>query len=52
MFKTQDIYHSVFAFSLILLASYVGNQFKNKFAESTNDEYDLIKKYLLNESPL
>jgi hypothetical protein len=52
MFKTQDIYHSVFAFSLILLASYVGNQFKTKFAERTNDEYDLIKKYLLNESPL
>jgi len=52
MFKQKDIYHSVFAFSLIVLASYVGNRFKDKFYERNNDEYDLIKKYLLNESPL
>jgi hypothetical protein len=52
MFKSKDIVHSVFAFSLILLASYVGNRFRQSFDEKTNDEYDLIKKYLLNESPL
>ena len=52
MFKSKDLYHSAFAFSLILLASYVGNKFKQNFYERTNDEYDLIKKYLLNESPL
>jgi hypothetical protein len=52
MFKSNDIVHSVFAFSLILLASYVGNRFRQSFDEKTNDEYDLIKKYLLNESPL
>ena len=52
MFKSKDIVHSAFAFSLIILASYVGNRFRNSFAERTNDEYDLIKKYLLNESPL
>ena len=52
MFKSKDIVHSAFAFSLIILASYVGNSFRKSFAERTNDEYDLIKKYLLNESPL
>ena len=52
MFKSKDLYHSAFAFSLILLASYVGSKFKQNFYERTNDEYDLIKKYLLNESPL
>ena len=52
MFKSKDILHSAFAFSLILLASFVGNRFRQSYAERTNDEYDLIKKYLLNESPL
>jgi len=52
MFKSKDILHSAFAFSLILLASFVGNRFRQSYAEKTNDEYDLIKKYLLNESPL
>jgi hypothetical protein len=52
MFKSKDILHSAFAFSLILLASFVGNRFRQGYAEKTNDEYDLIKKYLLNESPL
>jgi hypothetical protein len=52
MLKSKDIVHATFAFSLILLASYVGNRFRQSFDERTNDEYDLIKKYLLNESPL
>jgi hypothetical protein len=37
-------------FSLIAIACYVGLNMKQAF--STNDEYDLIRKYLLNESPL
>ena len=52
MFKSKDITHYTFAFGLILLSSYVGNRFRQSFAERTNDEYELIKKYLLNESPL
>jgi hypothetical protein len=52
MFKSKDLAHYTFAFSLILLSSYVGNRFRQSFYERTNDEYDLIKKYLLNESPL
>lgn len=38
------------AFSAIVLASYVGMNMKQPF--TNNDEYDLIRKYLLNDSPL
>lgn len=40
---------------IVLVASLVGNEFKKKFnlEEDTNKaDYDLIKKYILNESPL
>ena len=43
--------HFLFALSLVIIASYVGNNFKNQFTDSSN-EYDMIKEYLLNESPL
>ena len=52
MFDRKNATHYILAFSLIVLASYVGNAFKQKFSDSTSDEYELIKKYLLNESPL
>lgn len=52
MFDKKDIGHYAFAFSLIMLASYVGNSFKQNFVERNNDEYELIRKYLLNDSPL
>ena len=40
---------------MVLIASFVGNEFKKKFnlEEDTNrKDYDLIKKYILNDSPL
>ena len=52
MFDSKNMYHYLFAFSLIMTASYVGNSFKQNFSERTSDEYELIKKYLLNDSPL
>ena len=52
MFDKKDIRHYAFAFSLIMLASYVGNSFKQNFIAENNDEYELIRKYLLNDSPL
>ena len=51
MFESKNIYHYLFAFSLIIVANYVGSKFKQNFSEKS-DEYELIKKYLLNESPL
>lgn len=38
------------SFSILVLSGYVANKLRNSFQE--NDEYELIKKYLLNESPL
>jgi len=53
MFNSKNLYHYLFAFSLIMVASYVGNKFKQNFInDNGNDEYELIKKYLLNDSPL
>ena len=44
------MYLYVFALSLVAVASYVGNKFKAQFEDK--DEYDLVRQYLLNESPL
>jgi len=51
MFDTTNATHYIFAFSLIALASYFGNNFKKAF-ETKGEEDELIRKYLLNESPL
>lgn len=52
MLTRKEIYNSLFAFGILAVASYVGNTFKQKFSERTNDDYDIIRTYLLNESPL
>jgi hypothetical protein len=49
-FNSKNIYLYVFALSLVAVASYVGNKFKSQFQD--RDEYDLVRQYLLNESPL
>ena len=49
-FNSKNIYLYVFALSLVAVASYVGNKFKAQFEDK--DEYDLVRQYLLNESPL
>ena len=46
----KNIYLYVLALSLVAVASYVGNKFKAQFED--RDEYDLVRQYLLNESPL
>lgn len=50
MFDTTNIFHYLIAFSIIVGSSYFANKYKNSF--ENKDEYELIKKYLLNESPL
>tara|TARA_B100000123_G_C25696338_1_gene413223 strand:- start:86 stop:1123 length:1038 start_codon:yes stop_codon:yes gene_type:complete len=52
MFDRKNIKHYLFALTLIIIASYVGNSFKDNYYENNNQEYDMIKEYLLNESPL
>jgi len=46
----KNISTFLITFSIILLTGYFGNKLKSTFQD--NDEYDLIKKYLLNDSPL
>lgn len=50
LFSSKNIGHSLLALSVVLIASYMSNKYRNIF--ETNDENELIKKYLLNESPL
>lgn len=52
MLENKNIYYYLFAFSLILVANYVGSQFKQTFIDQRDDSADLIRKYLLNEDPI
>ena len=51
MFSPKDINYYIFAGTIVLVASFFANRAKQSF-ESPNDEHDLIRKYLLNDSPL
>ena len=43
----------VFAAGLVILASFVANKYKQTFStEHSKDEYEMVKQYLLNDSPL
>lgn len=50
MFDKVNIFHYFIAFSIIVGSSYFANKYKASF--ETNDDYEMIKKYLLNDSPL
>lgn len=51
MFDSKNIFHYLIAFSIIIGTSYFANKYKDSLT-TNNDEYDLIKKYLLNDCPL
>ena len=50
MFSSKNTHYLLIA-GLVIVASYVGMYSKQAFS-ATNNEYDMIKKYLLNDSPL
>ncbi len=50
MLSNKTLYY-LGAIGVVMVASYVGNKFKANFEEK-NDEYEMIRKYLLNDSPL
>ena len=50
MFSSKNISTYAITISVILAASYIATKFNQSF--QNNDEYDIIKKYLLNDSPL
>jgi hypothetical protein len=51
MFNSKNIGSYVITIGIVLVVSYFANSFKKPF-ESNEDEYDMIRKYLLNDSPL
>ena len=50
MFSSKNISTYAITITVILAASYLASKFNQSF--QNNDEYDMIKKYLLNDSPL
>ena len=48
-----DIKRYVYMVAILIVVSYFANKLKNKFIDNGQDEeYELIRKFLLNESPL
>lgn len=50
LFSSKNTSTYFFTLSIVFVASYFANKYKQTF--ETNDDYELIKKYLLNDSPL
>jgi hypothetical protein len=50
MFSIKNPYHYLAIFGVLVAVSYFAPRIKQSF--DSNDEYELIKKYLLNDSPL
>ena len=53
MFKNTSLTYVVFAIGLVAVASFFGNSFRDKIIDSeSKDDYELVKKYLLNDSTM
>lgn len=52
VFSQSNLMKYVLMIGLVLTASIFSNKYKNLFGNNANDEYELIRKYLLNENPL
>ena len=51
--KDVNMTHMIFAFSLVMVASFFGNKFRKTFIEHEHaDDYEMVKKYLLNDSAM
>ena len=49
---SNNMNHYLIAIAIIGLVSYFGNQLRERLDTKEQDEYEMIKKYLLNDSPL
>ena len=53
MLKNTSLTYVVFAIGLVAVASFFGNSFRDKIIDSeSKDDYELVKKYLLNDSAM
>jgi hypothetical protein len=51
MITSANIYYYIAVLAIVVSASYIGNHFKQAF-NNNDEESELIRKYLLNDSPL
>lgn len=52
VFSVTNLSHYALAIALVMLAVFFGDRIKAMFDTKKSDEYELIRKYLLNDSPL
>lgn len=52
MFESVISNHYLIAITIVCIATFLGNQLKERLDTTEQDEYEMIKKYLLNDSPL
>jgi hypothetical protein len=48
----EDVGKYIFALTVVIIASYFANKIKDKFDNKEKDDYEMVKQYLLNDSPL
>jgi len=52
MFDSRNMNHFIIAIIIVGITAFIGNQLKERLDTTEQDEYEMIKKYLLNDSPL
>jgi hypothetical protein len=52
LFDPKYLWRYATIIAILGIATFFGNQFKKKFANSDEEDYELVKMYLLNDSPL
>jgi len=48
----EDVGKYIFALSIVIVSSYFLNKLKLRFDNKEKDDYEMVKQYLLNDSPL
>jgi len=52
MFETKNLYKYGIILGVVIIASYFSDKVRSAFDTKDRDEYEMVKKYLLNDSPL
>lgn len=52
LFASKNTSHVILVVSLILISTYASQKWRSLFASKSDDEYNMIRNYLLNDSPL
>lgn len=52
MFESKNLYKYAIVLGVIVVVSYFGDRVRSTFDSKDKDEYEMVKKYLLNDSPL